>query len=201
MQEGFLRQVEQQLQPDLCLTAAYGCILPQRFLNVPPLGTLNIHPSLLPKSVLPAALALVLSSVRSARSAAALSGLSRLACQVCMADIARCKAAGRHSGEAACKVHQKELFAMQDTISSRVLFTCRYRGAAPVQRALQDGVTETGVSVAYSVLKCDAGPVLAQTRVGVEPDETAPALTHRLFRVGTKMLLEHMPQVGSDCRV
>jgi methionyl-tRNA formyltransferase len=41
----------------------------------------------------------------------------------------------------------------------------RYRGAAPVQRAIQDGVTETGVSVAYTVLKCDAGPVLVQERV------------------------------------
>jgi len=43
----------------------------------------------------------------------------------------------------------------------------RYRGAAPVQRALCDGVAESGVSVAYTVLKCDAGPVLAQEKVGM----------------------------------
>lgn len=36
-----------------------------------------------------------------------------------------------------------------------------------MQRAVQDGVAETGVSVAYTVLKCDAGPVLAQDRVSV----------------------------------
>ncbi len=37
------------LNPDLCVVAAYGKILPQKFLNVPRYGFLNIHPSLLPK--------------------------------------------------------------------------------------------------------------------------------------------------------
>lgn len=36
-------------RPDLCITAAYGCILPQRFLDLPRRGTVNVHPSLLPK--------------------------------------------------------------------------------------------------------------------------------------------------------
>ncbi|XP_011021356.1 PREDICTED: methionyl-tRNA formyltransferase, mitochondrial isoform X3 [Populus euphratica] len=36
------------LQPELCITAAYGNILPTKFLNIPPMGTVNIHPSLLP---------------------------------------------------------------------------------------------------------------------------------------------------------
>jgi methionyl-tRNA formyltransferase len=38
-----------ELEPDLCITAAYGQFLPQSFLNIPKHGTLNIHPSLLPK--------------------------------------------------------------------------------------------------------------------------------------------------------
>jgi methionyl-tRNA formyltransferase len=37
------------LQPDLCITAAYGQFLPKSFLSIPKYGTLNIHPSLLPK--------------------------------------------------------------------------------------------------------------------------------------------------------
>ena len=37
------------LQPDLCITAAYGNFLPTTFLQIPKLGTINIHPSLLPK--------------------------------------------------------------------------------------------------------------------------------------------------------
>lgn len=46
-QEAFLHWLR-ELQPDLCITAAYGNMLPQRFLDIPALGTLNIHPSLLP---------------------------------------------------------------------------------------------------------------------------------------------------------
>jgi methionyl-tRNA formyltransferase len=37
------------LKPDLCITAAYGNFLPSKFLAIPKFGTLNIHPSLLPK--------------------------------------------------------------------------------------------------------------------------------------------------------
>lgn len=37
------------LQPDLAITAAYGNMLPTAFLSIPKHGTLNIHPSLLPK--------------------------------------------------------------------------------------------------------------------------------------------------------
>eukprot|EP00529_Nitzschia_sp_RCC80_P026120 CAMPEP_0113462680 /NCGR_PEP_ID=MMETSP0014_2-20120614/12236_1 /TAXON_ID=2857 /ORGANISM="Nitzschia sp." /LENGTH=343 /DNA_ID=CAMNT_0000354589 /DNA_START=253 /DNA_END=1281 /DNA_ORIENTATION=+ /assembly_acc=CAM_ASM_000159 len=45
----FLDQFELEIKPDLCITAAYGQYLPKRFLNTPTLGTVNIHPSLLPK--------------------------------------------------------------------------------------------------------------------------------------------------------
>jgi len=38
-----------ELEPDLCITAAYGQFLPKSFLSIPKCGTLNIHPSLLPK--------------------------------------------------------------------------------------------------------------------------------------------------------
>lgn len=43
----FLESVR-SLNPDLCVTAAYGHVLPEEFLEMPRLGTLNIHPSLLP---------------------------------------------------------------------------------------------------------------------------------------------------------
>ena len=48
LQEGFLAQLR-SIQPDLCVTAAYGNILPRAFLDIPRHGTLNIHPSLLPR--------------------------------------------------------------------------------------------------------------------------------------------------------
>jgi methionyl-tRNA formyltransferase len=45
----FLDKLATELRPDLCITAAYGQYLPKRFLTTPELGTINIHPSLLPK--------------------------------------------------------------------------------------------------------------------------------------------------------
>lgn len=45
----FLDTFEHDVNPDLCITAAYGQYLPKRFLAAPKLGTLNIHPSLLPR--------------------------------------------------------------------------------------------------------------------------------------------------------
>lgn len=45
----FLDHMSQEVRPDLCITAAYGQYLPKRFLATPTLGTVNIHPSLLPR--------------------------------------------------------------------------------------------------------------------------------------------------------
>lgn len=44
----FLEKLE-SMKPDLCITAAYGNYLPKRFLAIPQFGTINIHPSVLPK--------------------------------------------------------------------------------------------------------------------------------------------------------
>lgn len=59
----------------------------------------------------------------------------------------------------------------------------------------QDGVPTTGVSVAYTVRAMDAGPVLRQVAVAVQPNETAPELLTRLFALGTATLLECLPSV------
>ena len=45
----FLDEFETTVKPDLCITAAYGQYLPKRFLATPTYGTVNIHPSLLPR--------------------------------------------------------------------------------------------------------------------------------------------------------
>uniref|UniRef100_A0A0E0C6C6 methionyl-tRNA formyltransferase n=1 Tax=Oryza meridionalis TaxID=40149 RepID=A0A0E0C6C6_9ORYZ len=109
----------EEVRPELCITAAYGNILPQRFLDIPPYGTVNIHPSLLPL----------------------------------------------------------------------------YRGAAPVQRALQDGVEETGVSLAYTVRALDAGPVIASEKFAVDEYIKAPELLAILFNLGSKLLLHELPSI------
>ncbi len=82
--EGALRE----LAPDIAIVVAYGCILPKTVIDLPRLGTLNIHASLLPE----------------------------------------------------------------------------YRGAAPIQAAIRDGVAETGVTIMQMVPALDAGPVLLALR-------------------------------------
>ena len=117
-EEAFLARLD-ELQPDLCITAAYGCFLPQRFLDLPKFGTLNIHPSLLPL----------------------------------------------------------------------------YRGAAPVQRCLEAGDPLTGVTVAFTVLAMDAGPVLRQVERPLGGDEMADELLLELFEAGSEQLLDALPSV------
>jgi methionyl-tRNA formyltransferase len=66
----------------------------------------------------------------------------------------------------------------------------RYRGAAPIQWAIFHGETETGVSVIHKTPRLDAGPVLVQRRLAIEPDETAGQLEARLATLGPDAVLE-----------
>lgn len=109
------------LDPELCVTAAYGQVLSEEFLAIPKFGTLNIHPSLLPL----------------------------------------------------------------------------YRGAAPVQRALQDGVTETGVTIAQTVRAMDAGPIVAQIRYKIDEVVKAQELLSMLFVLGAEELVDILPHYFS----
>eukprot|EP01031_Cornospumella_fuschlensis_P027864 gene27864-33647_t len=114
----FLQQLE-EMGVDLFITAAYGNYLPQRFLKASKFGTINIHPSLLPK----------------------------------------------------------------------------YRGAAPVQRCLEQGDKETGVTLLYSVAKMDAGPILAQIPYTLNGNEKAPQVLEDCFKIGAEKLLSVLPAV------
>ncbi|HEY0010318.1 MAG TPA: methionyl-tRNA formyltransferase [Candidatus Paceibacterota bacterium] len=69
----------------------------------------------------------------------------------------------------------------------------KYRGASPVETALLSGETETGVTVQRMVLKMDAGDILAQRAVPIDPDETIRELRPRLVAVGAELLLEVLP--------
>ncbi len=66
----------------------------------------------------------------------------------------------------------------------------RYRGAAPVAWAIYDGQPESGVSILHMTPKVDAGPVLAQASVPIEPDETAEQLEARLAVLGAPLMME-----------
>ena len=70
----------------------------------------------------------------------------------------------------------------------------QYRGAAPVQRALMDGVSETGVSIMVLTEGMDEGPVLARRRESVAPEDTAGTVGPRLARIGAELLVETLPR-------
>ena len=63
-----------------------------------------------------------------------------------------------------------------------------YRGAAPVARAIQNGETETGVTVIRMTPRIDAGGMIAIARTPIGPDETAGELEDRLARLGAPLV-------------
>ena len=100
------------LKPDVCAVVAYGRILPQRVLDIPARGCVNIHASLLPQ----------------------------------------------------------------------------YRGSAPYQWAVLDGLTETGVTAQHMALQMDAGDVIDVAKTPIGENETAGELLDRLAVLGADLL-------------
>ena len=107
------------LKPDVVAVVAYGRILPQKVLDVAPLGFINIHASLLPK----------------------------------------------------------------------------YRGSAPYQWAVLDGLQETGVSAMYLCREMDAGDVIDVAKTPIDPNETAGMLLDRLAVLGAELLSNTLSKV------
>jgi methionyl-tRNA formyltransferase len=66
----------------------------------------------------------------------------------------------------------------------------RWRGAAPVERAILAGDTETGVCVMAIDEGMDTGPVYASAATPIDPDETAGELRDRLVALGTPLLVD-----------
>ena len=100
------------LKPDVCAVVAYGRILPQKVLDIPKFGCINIHASLLPS----------------------------------------------------------------------------YRGSAPYQWAVLDGLKETGVTAMYLVREMDAGDIIDVSKTPIGENETAGELLDRLAVLGAELL-------------
>ncbi len=72
-----------------------------------------------------------------------------------------------------------------------------YRGAAPVARAIQNGETETGVTVIHMTPRVDAGGMVAVARTPIDPDETAGELEARLALLGAPLTLEALAAIAA----
>ena len=66
----------------------------------------------------------------------------------------------------------------------------KYRGAAPIQWALMNGESETGVTTFYLAEKLDAGPVLMKKKTIIEPEDNTEILGNRLAVIGAQLLIE-----------
>lgn len=106
------------LNPDVMIVAAYGLLLPKAVLDIPRLGCINIHASLLP----------------------------------------------------------------------------RWRGAAPIQRAIQAGDSKTGITIMQMDEGLDTGNMLLKVETDISPDDTGGSLHDRLAELGAKAILEYLDQ-------
>ena len=121
LRDGTALELVRSLAPELIVVVAYGRILPKDILDVPPLGCVNVHASLLPK----------------------------------------------------------------------------YRGSAPINWAMLNGDTETGVSIMYMAEELDAGDVILTAKTPIDPEEDLPSLWDRLAKVGAEALAEALPLLAA----
>ncbi len=70
-----------------------------------------------------------------------------------------------------------------------------YRGRAPVNWVLVNGERRTGVTLHHMTSEADAGDVVAQEAMDIEPEDTALTLYTRMVKVGVNLLLEEYPRV------
>ncbi|QBF29997.1 methionyl-tRNA formyltransferase [Thalassococcus sp. S3] len=66
----------------------------------------------------------------------------------------------------------------------------RWRGAAPIHRAIMAGDTETGICIMQMEAGLDTGPVLLRSRTAIEAEETTGQLHDRLSRMGADLIVE-----------
>ena len=106
------------IKPDLILTMAYGQIVPQGLLDIPKMGALNLHGSILPK----------------------------------------------------------------------------YRGAAPIQRAIMNGESETGVTLMEMVDKMDAGQMFGVEKCEISPEDNYTSLCEKIVECCKKVIKNYLPK-------
>lgn len=71
----------------------------------------------------------------------------------------------------------------------------KYRGAAPINRAILDGEKETGVTVMHMAKECDAGDMILVKKQAIRPDETAEDLFKELAVLGADAIAEAIVEI------
>ena len=73
----------------------------------------------------------------------------------------------------------------------------KYRGAAPINRAIINGDPVTGISTMYLADRMDAGDIILQERVSILPDETAGELEQRLSQLGAGLMVKTVELIAA----
>ena len=76
-----------------------------------------------------------------------------------------------------------------------------YRGAAPINWAILDGLDETGVTIMYMAKELDAGDIIHSVKTAIDIDETAQELTLRLADLGAQALSETVDMLAAGTAV
>ena len=77
----------------------------------------------------------------------------------------------------------------------------RWRGAAPIQRAIMAGDSETGVSVMRMEAGLDTGPIALEERIAIDRNATAGEITHTLAEIGAALMARALPALAQDSLV
>jgi methionyl-tRNA formyltransferase len=73
----------------------------------------------------------------------------------------------------------------------------RWRGAAPIQRAIQAGDRESGITIMEMEEGLDSGPMLLKMRCPIRPEDTGGSLHDRLSQLGAEALIEALPSIAN----
>ncbi|MDE5877963.1 MAG: methionyl-tRNA formyltransferase [Muribaculaceae bacterium] len=72
----------------------------------------------------------------------------------------------------------------------------RYRGAAPINRAIMNGDTETGITTFFLRHEIDTGDIIQQCRVDIQPEDNAGTIHDRLMELGADMVAETVKAIS-----
>ena len=89
----------------------------------------------------------------------------------------------------------------QGAINVHASLLPKYRGAAPINWAIINGETETGISIIALAEKMDAGPVCGQAKTSIGAGETAGQLHDKLARLAAPLLLKTIDQIAAGTAV
>jgi methionyl-tRNA formyltransferase len=85
---------------------------------------------------------------------------------------------------------KEPLLSAHDLLNVHPSLLPRWRGAAPIERAIEAGDEETGVTIMRPTAELDAGPICLQRAEPIEPDDDYGSLAARLAALGGELLVE-----------